>query len=80
MKKLSAHITRKEIAMMLGDNISPRWVKNNEEKLGLDKARVMSIRQPVLYRTRAVLVILAGKGFDVSEIRTIRSSVADLST
>lgn len=66
--KLTAHITRKQIALLLGDNISPRYIKKNERKLGLLSAKVAAHPQPALYRTEQVVRILEARGFSVGHL------------
>lgn len=49
-------ITRKEIAHLIG--VSVRQVRKFEKKWGLDSARTTLGTTPILYRRKAVLVIL----------------------
>lgn len=49
-------LTRKDIALLIG--VTPRQVKRNEAKWGLDKARSQLGTRPLLYRTSLVVMIL----------------------
>ena len=64
--KLPVHSTRKDLAVILGSNFSPRWLRMNEKRLGLEAARVKFVRRPAIYKTTVALVILTRAGFDCS--------------
>lgn len=55
-------ITRKEIAQMLGPNVTPRQVANHEKDWGLDRARVSLGTRQVMFRYAVVVFELRQRG------------------
>ena len=55
-------LTRKEIADMIGDGFSARWVARNEVRLGLHKCRVNFRTQVALYQGWRVIPLLRSRG------------------
>lgn len=51
-------LTRKDIARMLGPNVSERQVRANERRWGLAAARVKLKTRSVLYCERRVVAVL----------------------
>lgn len=56
-------ISRKQIAALLGDEVTPDQVRRNEERWGIRKARRDLNCRCVRYRTRLVLMIFRTKGW-----------------
>jgi hypothetical protein len=58
MTTIAPTITRKEIAQMLGPNVSVRMVGRNERLWGLHSARVKFKTRCILYYSARVITIL----------------------
>ena len=57
------NLTRKEIAQLVG--ISPRAVKQNEARLGLDRLKVRVNHKTIVYPARAAIAAIRRLGLEV---------------